>query len=124
MKKYLIFFLVLILLLLDFAALDDITTGNELALVGEYLTLFLTFPVFGYLLGKFWLFLAHTFKKRVTRFTRFKGYHFHHSSLGLLMLLTAFFIYPPWLRIVVAGLGVGIFIHHTMTEGLIFITKD
>jgi len=123
-KKTVVFTFIFMLLILDFTALDDITTGNEPSFVGEYLTLFLTFPIFGYMLGMFWLFLAHKFKKSITQFTRFKGYHLHHSTLGILMIISALFLYPPWFGVVVAGLGVGIFIHHTATEGLVFITKD
>jgi hypothetical protein len=123
-KKISITILVLVLLLLDFAALDDITTGNEPALIEEYLTLFLTFPIFGYLLGTFWLYLIKKTDKKITRLVHFKGYHFHHSSLGVLMVFLAFFIYPPWLKIVVGGPGVGIFIHHVVTDRLVFITKD
>lgn len=124
MKRAGITIFIIILLLLTFTALDDITAGNEPSLTGEYLTLLLIFPIFGYLLGNFWLFLAHKFKKDLTQFTRLRGYHFHHSMLGLLMIISSFFLYPPWFRVIVAGLGVGIFIHHTVTEGLIFITKD
>lgn len=115
---------ILVLLILAFTALDDITTGNEPALAGEYLTLFLIFPIFGYLLGTFWLYLTKVTNKKVTKFVHFKGYHFHHSTLGVLMILAAFFLYPLWFRIVVGGLGVGIFIHHLLTDKLVFITKD
>jgi hypothetical protein len=115
---------ILVLLILAFTALDDITTGNEPALTGEYLTLFLTFPVFGYLLGTFWLYLMKITNKKITKLVHFQGYHFHHSTLGVLMILTAFFLYPLWFRIVVGGLGVGIFIHHIITDKLVFITKD
>ena len=122
LKKAFTALLILILLILSFTALDDITTRNEPVLFGEYLTLFITFPIFGYLLGNFWLFLTKKTNKKITRLVYFRGYHFHHSSLGVLMVFLAFFIYPPWLKIVVGGLGVGIFIHHVVTDGLVFIT--
>lgn len=46
MKKILIFSLVTIFLALDFAALDDITTGNEPNYFLEYLVLGLSVVVF------------------------------------------------------------------------------
>lgn len=49
MKKVFVILLVIVLLLLDFAALDDITTGNEPNLTLEYLILFVSFLVFGFL---------------------------------------------------------------------------
>lgn len=49
MKKAGKIFLILILLLLDFAALDDITTGNEPTYLGEYLFLGFSVLVFGLL---------------------------------------------------------------------------
>jgi len=40
------------LLLLDWAALDDITTGNEPDYIGEYLMLGVSLVIFSYLLVK------------------------------------------------------------------------
>lgn len=53
MKKFLLIGLIVIFLLLDWAALDDITTGNEPSFFGEYLMLTVSIPVLvfsGYLL--------------------------------------------------------------------------
>lgn len=44
MKKLLLICLAVIILLMDFAALDDITTGNELSFSGEYLILIISIP--------------------------------------------------------------------------------
>lgn len=111
-------------LLLSWAALDDITTGNEPDYLGEYIIISLLAPAYGYLLGNLWLYIAHKFKEGVTRYTHFAGYHLHHSSLGIFLVLAGFILTVPWLRILTAGVGAGIFIHHLKTEGLIFITKD
>ena len=46
MKKRLLIGIIVVFILLDFAALDDITTGNEPDFVGEYATLFLSILVF------------------------------------------------------------------------------
>ncbi|KKU12272.1 MAG: hypothetical protein UX19_C0003G0027 [Candidatus Woesebacteria bacterium GW2011_GWA1_45_8] len=58
MKKFLLGTLVIGLLLLDFAALDDITTGNEPNLYGEYLILTASALIFGF-------FLSRLIRKRV-----------------------------------------------------------
>ena len=50
-KSKLLVVLMFFVLFLDYAALDDITTGNEPNNVGEYLTLIISIPIF-YLLIK------------------------------------------------------------------------
>lgn len=55
MKKKLLIAVVILFLILDFLALDDITTGNEPNFTGEYLTLILSglvFAGFAFLLFK------------------------------------------------------------------------
>ena len=55
MKKKLLFGFIVVLLLLDWAALDDITTGKEPTLTEEYLTLIVSIPLLfaaGYFLLK------------------------------------------------------------------------
>ena len=47
-KKQLLFILIL-LVLLDFAALDDLTTGLEPNFVGEWVIVILSIPAFVYL---------------------------------------------------------------------------
>lgn len=44
MRKALFIALIVAILFLDYAALDDITTGNEPSLTGEYLILVLSVP--------------------------------------------------------------------------------
>ena len=45
MKKKLLFGFIVVLLLLDWAALDDVTTGNEPNLTGEYLMIVVSIPL-------------------------------------------------------------------------------
>ncbi len=55
MKKKLLIGLVAIVFILDWLALDDITTGNEPNYVGEYAILVISVPIllfFGYKLWK------------------------------------------------------------------------
>ena len=49
LKKVLTISFIIIVLLLDIAALDDITTGHEPKYIGEYLTLLGSIFIFGYL---------------------------------------------------------------------------
>ena len=51
-KKWITRLVIVGLLLLDYAALDDITTGNEPDYIGEYLMLGVSLVIFGYLLAK------------------------------------------------------------------------
>lgn len=53
MKKILMVLAVIALLVLDFLALDDITTGSEPDYAGEYLMLAVSIPLF-FLLYRFW----------------------------------------------------------------------
>lgn len=53
MKKRVIVGLIVLALLLDWAALDDITTGNEPSVIGEYLILLLSIPFIGFLLWRY-----------------------------------------------------------------------
>lgn len=50
MKKYLLTIFVIGILILDWLALDDITTGNEPNYVGEWATLFVSSAIFGFLI--------------------------------------------------------------------------
>lgn len=113
-----------ILLFLSATALFDILSGYEPDLFLEYFTIAVTFPIFGYMLGNLWLFLAKITKMKILRLVKHGGFHFHHSFLAVIMLFSSFFLPTPYLKIAVGGLGVGIFFHHLITEGLIFITKD
>lgn len=45
MRKFLLIISFVVLILLDWAALDDITTGNEPSFVGEYAILIISVPL-------------------------------------------------------------------------------
>lgn len=115
---------VLILLFFTLASLHDIILGQEPDLFLEYLIIAIIFPIFGYMLGNLWLFLAKITKMKILRLVKHGGFHFHHSLLAVVMLFASFFLPIAYLKIAVGGLGAGIFFHHLITEGLIFITKD
>jgi hypothetical protein len=123
MKKYLTTILLLVLFVLDWLALDDITTGNESDLTAEYIIHTITSIVIGYLvIQKTYVFLYKLQKNAVKSFLPFK-YHVHHDFAGLLMIICGLLITPPWLQITIAGAGVGLIVHHVQTEGFRFITK-
>jgi len=49
----------------------------------------------------------------------FRGYKFHHSCWGLIFILLGF------INLIFLGLGIGIVIIHTITDGrLVFIEKE
>lgn len=90
----------------------------------------------------FWLFIGMTstliFEKIILSNKRLKnefwdnpktvfGYHFHHSTLGLILLIIGIiiFLYGSTLGVSLAGFGLGIIIVHTYTDReLIFIEKS
>lgn len=123
LKMMMFWSFVFVLLFFSWASLHDIIFGQEPDLFLEYLTIAVIFPIFGYMLGNLWLFLAKITKMKILRLVKHGGFHFHHSLLAITMLLTSFFLPTAYLKIGVGGLGVGIFFHHLITEGLIFITK-
>ncbi len=114
----------LLILALDWAALDDITTGNEPNYMSEYTTLLLSFTIFGYLFGKNTHIKAYKLQKRITRNTSLKRIHFHHSLTGMLLALVGLFVNPIWLGIIILGFGIGLFLHDTLSEGLHLITFE
>ena len=122
MKKVLLVITIVTILLLDWAALDDITTGNEPNYLGEYATIFTSFAIFGYLFGRSWHRKAFKLQKKISRNTILKKYHFHHSLTGLILFLIGIFLKPSWLGVILAGLGAGLFLHHLLSEGLNLIS--
>ena len=57
------------------------------------------------------------------RKTPFGDYHIHHSTLGLLLVLLGILTPITLIKVTLVGFGLGMFTHHTQTEGLIFVTK-
>ena len=62
MKKATLLIIVFIFLVLDFLALDDISTGNEPSFFGEYAILIVSVAIFG-LIGFYDLQKKHRFTK-------------------------------------------------------------
>jgi hypothetical protein len=123
-KKSLLLLLLVGLVLLDFAALDDITTGNEPNLTSEYLILTLTIPILSYYFTQLITLSAFKIQRNIIKLTPLKEYHIHHSMVGLIIMLCANLTDIVWHQVLLVGFGLGMFIHHTVTEGLIFITKN
>jgi hypothetical protein len=97
--KKAVIILVLVLLLLDYAALDDITTGNEPNYFGEYIFLLWSLAVFALLIQyKGNLKAIYTDIKNAINKNRDLKYYLTFRA-GILLLLTVF-----------------------MTLGLVFIT--
>ena len=110
--------------MLDWLALDNITTGNEPDLTAEYIIHMLASVVIGYIIiQKTYVFLFNLERNVITKSIIPFKYHVHHDFIGLLMIVSSFLITPPWLQITFAGIGFGLIIHHVQTEGFKFITK-
>jgi hypothetical protein len=124
MRKYLPVILIPALFVLDWLALDDITTGNEPDLTAEYIIHTFASVVIGYVvIQKTYVFLYHLQKNVVTKSVIPFKYHVHHDFIGLLMIIFGFFITPAWLQITFTGIGLGLIIHHVQTEGFRLVTK-
>ncbi|KKQ36695.1 MAG: hypothetical protein US54_C0058G0002 [Candidatus Roizmanbacteria bacterium GW2011_GWA2_37_7] len=54
MKRYLWIALIIITLIVDWTALDDITTGNESDLLSEWVTVYVSVPVLVLSVWKVW----------------------------------------------------------------------
>ena|SRR3989344_4586749 len=123
MRKYLIIISIIFLFILDWLALDDITTGNEPDFTNEYIIHAVASVVGGYLIiRKIYVFL-YNFQRKIVKSISPVKYHIHHDLVGLLMISLAFLISPLWIQITVAGIGFGLIIHHAQSEGFKFVTK-
>jgi hypothetical protein len=63
------------------------------------------------------------FQKKTERLANIKNVHIHHDLVGLLIILISLLIKPYWLGSSLSGIGFGLFIHHSITEGFKFLTK-
>jgi len=66
-KRLITVILIVVVLIIDFFALDDITTGNEPNYIGEYITIFLFFAVFGFLAGHSLSNFAYQLQRRIIK---------------------------------------------------------
>lgn len=55
MKKFIFIITLILFLLLDWAALDDITTGHDPSIILEYLIVLISIPVLDYLFHRLYL---------------------------------------------------------------------
>ena len=75
--------------------------------------------IFGYILGKYHGKIPGV-KPNLKRLTHFKELHFHHSLLGLVLIILGIVFSKKMLTL----FGFGLFFQHAVDEGLVFITKD
>ncbi|OGM03081.1 hypothetical protein A2115_02395 [Candidatus Woesebacteria bacterium GWA1_41_8] len=122
-KKFFGWVVVFLFVVIDIAALDDITTGGELNPSLEYLILAVTFPYLGYFSMQILAVKIFKAVRWAARKTPFGDYHIHHSTLGLLLVLLGILTPITLIKVTLVGFGLGMFTHHTQTEGLIFVTK-
>lgn len=74
--------------------------------------------IIGYILAHAWeYFCAHILKKTSLII---RGWRLHHSLYGLLFLILGFLLQ----NIFLTGIGFGIIIQHTITDGFRFISKE
>ena len=123
MKKYLIVTFVIALLILDLLALDDITSGNESNLTGEYIFHALVSVVIGYFIISKSCGYLYNLQRKIIKSNLSINYHIHHDFIGLVLIFFALFLSPFWLQITISGVGVGLILHHAITDGFKFITK-
>lgn len=76
------------------------------------------FTLIGFGFGFFWVWATKPLERR--GWGHIQGLHLHHSMLGLLFLVLGF----SSNRIQVVCFGIGMILHHLVTEGPQFITKD
>jgi hypothetical protein len=82
------------------------------------------FTIFGYFIG---VSLARTLfkiQKKVDRLVNIKNYYLHHDLCGLLLIIFSLILRPVWLGVALTGLGLGLFTHHMLTEGLKLVTRN
>ncbi len=74
--------------------------------------------IFGIVLAYFWeYFCTHIIKKKELRLF---GWRLHHSIYGIIFVVVGLFNQ----NIINIGIGVGILIQHTFTDGFRFISKE
>ena len=75
----------------------------------------------GLLFGSVWTQLT----KKINYLAHQKGYHFHHSIIGLFAFILVPFIDDPNKILLVLSFGMGIIIEHAIFhDGFVFVTRD
>lgn len=81
------------------------------------------FIILGYVIGVVYASRLFKLQKKLERFAKIKNFHIHHDLVGILLVLFALILPFASLKVTLAGLGIGLFIHHINTEGFKFVTK-
>ncbi len=92
--------------------------------LAKYLSLGIIFTLLGYAIGYKLASTLFNLENKIKKMVNIKRFHVHHDFFGLFLILTATFLANLFWQIAVAGIGFGLFIHHTTTEGFKFITKN
>lgn len=90
----------------------------------KYLSLGIVFTILGYLIGYKFSLTLFNLENKIKKLINIKRFHVHHDFVGLSLVLASILLANLLLQVTVAGIGLGLFIHHTTTEGFKFITKD
>src|SRR3989304_5887616 len=123
MRKYLIIISIIFLFILDWLALDDITTGNEPDFTNEYIIHAVASVVGGYLIiRKIYVFL-YNFQRKIVKPISPVKYHIHHDLVGLLMISLAFLISYYSGLIAVAKILLRLLTAFDSIEMINFVTK-
>lgn len=95
-------------------------------------TTFLTATFVGVLLTLIFEFVLKTNKKLRDRYYRrheiLFGYHVHHSTIGLLLIVLGVLLFlsdEPGVALKIIGIGMGVIIMHTISSGrFVFVEKE
>lgn len=88
------------------------------------ITLLFVFIVFGYIIGEKLSPAFFNLEKSIKRLTNIRRYHIHHDFVGLFLVLISTLISSIWVKITLAGFGLGLFIQHIKADCLRLITRD
>jgi len=84
----------------------------------------IAYALVGFLSGFVFAVLWGVTTPKIAYLSRQRGYHFHHSLFGLLAFLSVLLFRNDLNKSLFAlGFGLGVILQHTLSEGLIFITK-
>ena len=91
--------------------------------LAKYLSVGIIFTILGYLIGYKFSLTLFNLEIKIKKMLNIKRVHIHHDFVGLSLILASTFLANISLQAAAAGIGFGLFIHHTTTEGFKFITK-
>lgn len=82
------------------------------------------FIILGYTIGALYSSRLFKLQKKIERKAKIKKFHIHHDAVGLSLAILAMLLPFISLKVTLAALGIGLFIHHINTEGLKLLTRD